>query len=108
MSVSLTDRAINQLKTQLDKRGKGLGMRLGVKKSGCSGFAYVIDFADQISPEDQVFDNNGVKVIINQSDLEFLNGIELDYTREGISEAFRFNNPNVKAMCGCGESFTVG
>ncbi|HFD11165.1 MAG TPA: iron-sulfur cluster assembly accessory protein [Crenotrichaceae bacterium] len=107
MSVTLSDRAITQIKSQLEKRGKGVGMRLGVKKSGCSGFAYVIDYADEVSDDDQVFDNHGVKVVIKNSDLNFLNGIELDYTREGISEAFRFNNPNVKATCGCGESFNV-
>jgi iron-sulfur cluster assembly protein len=107
MSVTLSDRAINQVKSQLNKRGKGIGMRLSVKKAGCSGFAYVIDFADELQDNDTVFENNGVKVVINDSDLNFLNGMELDYTREGISEAFRFNNPNVKATCGCGESFTV-
>jgi iron-sulfur cluster assembly protein len=107
MSVKLSTSAINQIKSQLEKRGKGVGMRLGVKKAGCSGFAYVIDFADELQDSDRVFDNNGVKVVINDADLDFLNGVELDYTREGISEAFRFNNPNVKATCGCGESFTV-
>ena len=107
MSVTLSDSAISQVKSQLEKRGKGLGMRLAVKKAGCSGFAYVIDFADELNDDDKIFDTNGVKVIINGTDLDFLNGIELDYTREGISEAFRFNNPNVKATCGCGESFTV-
>ncbi len=107
MSVKLSDRALNQVKSQLEKRGKGFGMRLAVKKAGCSGFAYVIDFADELKDNDRVFENDGVKVVINDSDLDFLNGIELDYTREGISEAFRFNNPNVKATCGCGESFTV-
>jgi len=107
MSVKLSSSAINQVKTQLEKRGKGVGMRLSVKKAGCSGFAYVIDFADELQDDDNVFDNNGVKVVINNSDLDFLDGMELDYTREGISEAFRFNNPNVKATCGCGESFTV-
>jgi iron-sulfur cluster assembly protein len=107
MSVTLSDRAIKQVKSQLEKRGKGVGMRLGVKKAGCSGFAYVIDFADELQDNDKVFENNGVKVVINNSDLDFLDGMELDYTREGISEAFRFNNPNVKATCGCGESFTV-
>ncbi len=107
MSVTLSDSAINQVKSQLEKRGKGVGMRLSVKKAGCSGFAYVIDFADELQNDDNVFDNNGIKVIVNNSDLDFLDGMELDYTREGISEAFRFNNPNVKATCGCGESFTV-
>ncbi|MEE9425090.1 MAG: iron-sulfur cluster assembly accessory protein [Methylococcales bacterium] len=107
MAVTLSYSAINQVKSQLEKRGKGVGMRLSVKKAGCSGFAYVIDFADELQDNDKVFENNGVKVVINNSDLDFLDGMELDYTREGISEAFRFNNPNVKATCGCGESFTV-
>jgi len=107
MSVKLSERATQQIKSQLEKRGKGIGMRLGVKKAGCSGFAYVIDFADELTDNDAVFEQNGVKVVVNCSDLDFLDGIELDYTREGISEAFRFNNPNVKATCGCGESFTV-
>ena len=107
MSVKLSERATQQIKFQLEKRGKDIGMRLGVKKAGCSGFAYVIDFADNFTDNDAVFEHNGVKVVIDRSDLDFLAGIELDYTREGISEAFRFNNPNVKATCGCGESFTV-
>jgi iron-sulfur cluster assembly protein len=107
MSIKLSTSAINQVKSQLEKRGKGVGMRLSVKKAGCSGFAYVIDFADELQDDDNVFDNSGIKVIVNNTDLDFLNGMELDYTREGISEAFRFNNPNVKATCGCGESFTV-
>jgi iron-sulfur cluster assembly protein len=107
MAVTLSDSAIKQVKSQLEKRGKGVGMRLSVKKAGCSGFAYVIDFADELQDNDKVFENNGVNVVINHSDLDFLDGMELDYTREGISEAFRFNNPNVKATCGCGESFTV-
>ncbi|MEE9424686.1 MAG: iron-sulfur cluster assembly accessory protein [Methylococcales bacterium] len=107
MSVTLSNSAVNQVKSQLEKRGKGVGMRLSVKKAGCSGFAYVIDFADELQDNDKVFDNSGVKVVVNDSDLDFLDGMELDYTREGISEAFRFNNPNVKATCGCGESFTV-
>ena len=107
MSVLLTEQAADQIKKQLQKRGKGVGLRLGVKKAGCSGFAYVIDYADQIAENDAVFEQHGVKVIVGAEQLEYLNGVELDYAKEGINEAFRFNNPNVKGTCGCGESFTV-
>ena len=107
MSVVLTEQAADQIKKQLQKRGKGVGLRLGVKKAGCSGFAYVIDYADQIAKNDAVFEQHGVKVIVDAEQLEYLNGVELDYAKEGINEAFRFNNPNVKGTCGCGESFTV-
>jgi len=107
MSVALTEQAANQIKKQLQKRGKGVGLRLGVKKAGCSGFAYVIDYADEVAKNDAVFEQHGVKVIVDAEQLDYLNGIELDYAKEGINEAFRFNNPNVKGTCGCGESFTV-
>lgn len=107
MSVTLTESAARQIAKQLEKRGKGLGLRLGVKKAGCSGFAYVIDYADVLNDSDQVFDQYGVKLIIDQSDLIYLDGVEVDFAREGINESFRFNNPNVKGSCGCGESFTV-
>ncbi len=107
MSVSLTESAARQIQKQLHKRGKGLGLKLGVKKSGCSGFAYTIDYADNLSEGDAVFENFEVKVIVAATDLEFVDGIELDYRREGINEAFQFNNPNVKGTCGCGESFSV-
>jgi iron-sulfur cluster assembly protein len=108
MSVSLTERAARQIKKQLEKRGKGIGLKLGVRKSGCSGYAYALDYADALNENDAVFEAFGVKVIVPQSDLEFVDGIELDYRREGINEAFQFNNPNVKGTCGCGESFSVG
>ena len=107
MSVALTEKAADQIKKQLQKRGKGVGLRLGIKKAGCSGFAYVIDYADRIAENDAVFEHHGVKVIVDAEQLDYLNGIELDYAKEGINEAFRFNNPNVKDTCGCGESFTV-
>jgi len=107
MSVTVTESAANQIKKQLEKRGKGLGLKLAVKKSGCSGYAYVLDYADALNENEQVFENLGVKVIVSESDLEFVDGIELDYRREGINEAFKFNNPNVKGTCGCGESFSV-
>ena len=107
MSVSLTESAARQIQKQLAKRGQGVGLKLGVKKSGCSGYAYALDYADQLDETDKVFENYGVKVIVREEDLELVNGIELDYRREGINEAFQFNNPNVTGMCGCGESFSV-
>ncbi|MGR9037084.1 MAG: HesB/IscA family protein [Gammaproteobacteria bacterium] len=107
MSVTLTEKAARQIKKQLEKRGKGIGLKLGVKKSGCSGYAYALEYADGIDQNDAVFEDFGVKVIVQESDLPFVDGIELDYAREGINEAFKFNNPNVKATCGCGESFSV-
>ncbi|WAK01600.1 HesB/IscA family protein [Methylobacter sp. YRD-M1] len=107
MSVSLTESAANQIKKQLEKRGKGIGLKLGVKKSGCSGYAYALDYADALAENDVVFENFGVKIIVQQADLPVIDGIEVDYRREGINAAFQFNNPNVKATCGCGESFSV-
>jgi iron-sulfur cluster assembly protein len=107
MAVSLTEKAAFQIKKQLEKRGKGIGLKLGIKKSGCSGYAYTLDYSDAIEAEDSVFEEFGVKVIVQQNDLPFVNGIQLDYRKEGINEAFQFNNPNVTGSCGCGESFTV-
>lgn len=107
MSVLLTERAARQIRKQLEKRGQGVGLRLGVKKTGCSGYSYALDYADALAPDDQVFEDFGVKVIVSANDLPYIRGIELDYRREGINEAFQFNNPNARAMCGCGESFTV-
>lgn len=107
MAITLTERAAKQISKQLSKRGSGLGLKLGVKKSGCSGFAYTLDYADAVTGDQSVFEQFGVKVIVANTDLEFLNGTELDYSREGINEAFKFNNPNVKGTCGCGESFAV-
>lgn len=107
MSIQVTEKAARQIEKQLAKRGNGLGLRLGVRKSGCSGYAYALDFADEVGADEQVFEQHGVKVLVRTEDLPVLDGIELDYAREGIGEAFRFNNPNVKATCGCGESFAV-
>lgn len=107
MSVTLTENAARQIKKQLEKRGKGIGLKLGIKKTGCSGYAYALDYADTLNENDAVFENFGVKVIVAEADIEFVDGIELDYRREGINEAFQFNNPNVKGTCGCGESFSV-
>lgn len=107
MAVTISERAARQVAKQLEKRGKGLGLRLSVKRAGCSGFAYVVDYADALAEQDQVFEEHGVKVVIDSAQLEYLDGVEIDYAREGISEAFRFNNPKAKGTCGCGESFTV-
>ncbi len=107
MAVSLTESAARQITRQLEKRGKGVGLKLGVRKSGCSGYAYILDYSDAVADDDAVFEDFGVKVIVQQNDLPFIDGIQLDYRREGINEAFQFNNPNVTGECGCGESFTV-
>ncbi len=107
MAINLTERAATHIRKSLDKRGKGAGLRLGVRTSGCSGQAYVLEFADDIQQDDQVFEQHGVKVIVDPKSLVYLDGTELDYTREGLNEGFKFNNPNVKGECGCGESFTV-
>lgn len=107
MSISVTESAAVQIQKQLTKRGSGLGLRLGVKKSGCSGYAYVLDYVDELAANDQVFDSAGVKVVVNEADLPALKGLEIDYQKEGLNAAFKFNNPNVKGMCGCGESFAV-
>jgi iron-sulfur cluster assembly protein len=107
MSVSLTENAANQIKKQLEKRGKGIGLKLGIKKSGCSGYAYALDYADALAENDVVFENFGIKIIVQEADLPVIDGIEVDYRREGINAAFQFNNPNAKGTCGCGESFSV-
>ena len=105
--IQLTERAAAQIRKQLQKRGKGLGLRLGVRQSGCSGYAYMVDYADAAAADDRIFEQHGVNVVVNNEHLAFLDGVEIDYTREGINEAFRFHNPNVTATCGCGESFAV-
>ena len=107
MALTITPSAAERVKAYLDNRGKGIGVRLGVKTSGCSGMAYVLEYADQIESDDTVFENHGVKVIVNHKSLVYLDGTELDYGKEGLNEGFQFNNPNVKDQCGCGESFTV-
>jgi len=91
----------------LEKRGSGVGLRIGVRKSGCSGWAYTIDYADSVEPDDVVFDREGVKVIVDNDSLELIDGTEVDFVKDGLNEAFKFRNPNVKGECGCGESFTV-
>lgn len=107
MAVTLTNAAADRVRKFLDSRGKGVGLRLAVRTSGCSGLAYVLEFADQIEDGDTVFEHYGVKVLVDGKSLAFLDGTELDFTREGLNEGFKFNNPNVKDSCGCGESFNV-
>jgi iron-sulfur cluster assembly protein len=107
MAVSATESAASRVQAFLAKRGKGVGLRLGVKTSGCSGMAYKIEFVDAPSAEDQVFESNGIKIFVDSKSLQFLDGTVLDYTKEGLQEGFKFTNPNVKDECGCGESFTV-
>jgi len=107
MGVSLTQAAAKHVAGQLAGRGKGLGIRLGVTTSGCSGMAYVLEFVDEAQPEDQVFEDFGVKVFIDPKSMVYLDGTELDFVREGLNEGLQFRNPNVSAECGCGESFTV-
>ena len=107
MAVTLTNSAADHIQKYLDKRGKGIGLRLGVRTTGCSGMAYKLEYVDRQEPEDKVFESHGVKVFIDPKSLVYLQGTELDYAREGLNEGFKFQNPNEKATCGCGESFTV-
>lgn len=107
MAVTLTQSAANHVGRYLQKRGKGIGLRLGVRTTGCSGMAYKLEYVDEQAADDVVFDSFGVKVFIDPKSLAYLDGTELDYAREGLNEGFRFSNPNEKATCGCGESFTV-
>jgi iron-sulfur cluster assembly protein len=107
MAISLTQSAATRVRSFLAKRGRGVGLRIGVRKSGCSGYAYTIDYADAIDADDVVFDRDGVKVIVDPESLGLIDGTEVDFVKDGLNEAFKFRNPNVKGECGCGESFTV-
>lgn len=107
MAITLTQSAAAQVGKFLQKRGKGLGLRLGVRTSGCSGMAYKLEYADAANDDDTIFESQGVKVIVDAKSLPYLDGTELDFTREGLNEGFKFQNPNVKDQCGCGESFKV-
>ena len=107
MAITLTESAASRVKQFLENRGSGVGLRLGIKTTGCSGMAYVIEYADAVEEDDVVFEDQGVKVIVNPKSLVYLDGTQLDYAKEGLNEGFRFNNPNVKDLCGCGESFNV-
>ena len=107
MAITMTEAAARHVQRSLEGRGKGEGIRLGVRTTGCSGLAYVLEFVDEVAGEDEVFESFGVKVIIDPKSLTYLDGTELDFVREGLNEGFKFNNPNVKDQCGCGESFNV-
>ena len=107
MAITMTDAAAGRVRSFLENRGKGLGLRLGVRTTGCSGMAYVLEFVDSLNEEDQTFEHDGVKIIIDPKSLVYLDGTELDFAKEGLNEGFKFNNPNVKDECGCGESFNV-
>ncbi|MHB1592101.1 MAG: iron-sulfur cluster assembly protein IscA [Sulfuricella sp.] len=104
MAVTLTEKAATHIKNYIAKRGKGVGLRLGVRTSGCSGMAYTLEFADEFNDTDSQFESFGVKVLVDPKSLVYLEGTELDFVREGLNEGFKFNNPNVKNSCGCGES----
>ena len=107
MGISLTEAAAAHVRRSLENRGHGEGIRLGVRTTGCSGMAYVLEFVDELQPEDEVFESFGMKVIIDPQSLAYIDGTELDFVREGINEGFKFSNPNVRGECGCGESFNV-
>lgn len=107
MSITLTERAAEHVRKSLKRRGKGLGVRLGVRTAGCAQYEYKLEYADQLEPGDQVFECHGVKVVINKKSLPYIKGTELDLVREELNEGLKFNNPNVKETCGCGESFRV-
>jgi iron-sulfur cluster assembly protein len=107
MSISLTPTAAERVRSFIAEHRKGVGLRLGVKKTGCNGFAYVVNYAESIGADDEVFEDQGVKVVVDRDSLRLLDGTEIDFVRHGLNEAFRFRNPNVKGECGCGESFSV-
>ncbi len=107
MAISLTPSAAERVRGYLARRANTLGLRLGVKKTGCSGFAYVIDYAEEIGDNDVVFEDQRVKLVVDRKALELIDGTEVDFVKMGLNEAFKFNNPNVKGECGCGESFSV-
>jgi len=107
MPISLTPAAAERVRTFMASRGKGIGLRLGVKQTGCSGYAYVVSYADEVSARDVVFDVSDVKVVVDAESLKYVDGTEIDFVRQGLNEAFKFRNPNVKGECGCGESFNV-
>jgi iron-sulfur cluster assembly protein len=107
MALTLSPAAAKHVNKYLAKRGKGVGVRLGVKTTGCSGLAYKLEYVDEIAPEDVLFDTQGIKLMVDPKSVAYLDGTELDYVREGLNEGFKFNNPNERDKCGCGESFRV-
>ena len=107
MTISMTENAAKQIQNQLAKRGKGVGLRVGVKKVGCSGFAYTFDFADEMRPGDQLFEAHSAKVVVDADALSFLDGSRLDFVKDGFKQVFKLDNPNIDSACGCGESFSI-
>ena len=107
MAITLTDSAAERVRSYLDKRGKGIGLRLGVTLTGCSGYSYVIKYADEVEDSDLVFEDKGITVIVDPDALKLIDGTEVDFVKNGLNEAFSFRNPNISGECGCGESFTV-
>ena len=107
MAITLMESAAKHIRTQIEKSGTGIGLRLGVRKSGCSGFAYTFDIAQEVSENDSVFEGFGAKILVDAESLPFLDGTELEYVKQGLGHVFKFNNPNVTNQCGCGESFAV-
>lgn len=104
MAIRITENAAKQIQTQLTKRGRGIGLRIGVKKVGCSGFAYTYDYADDVQPGDERFDEHGTTIVVDRANLPFMRGSTVDFVKEGLKQAFKIDNPNVEATCGCGES----
>jgi iron-sulfur cluster assembly protein len=107
MAISVTENAAKQIQNQLAKRGKGIGLRVGVKKVGCSGFAYTFDYADELRPGDNLFEAHDAKIVVDGDALSFLDGSRLDFVKEGFKQVFKFDNPNIDSTCGCGESFNI-
>lgn len=107
MAISLTEPAAERVRNYLENRGSGIGLRIGVKKTGCNGFAYVVNYADVVNDDDAVFEDSGVTVIVDNESLALIDGTEVDFVKEGLNEAFRFRNPNIAGECGCGESFSI-
>ena len=105
--ITLTDKAAERVRTFIASRGSGIGLRLGVKRTGCSGYAYVVNYADEISDTDTVFENAGVKIVVDRESLDYIDGTEVDFVRQGLNESFRFRNPRAAGECGCGESFNI-
>jgi iron-sulfur cluster assembly protein len=107
MAITLTEKAAKHINRYIERRGKGIGLRFGVRTTGCSGMAYKLEYVDEVTDEDNVFESHGVKVFVDPKSLPYIDGTELDFAREGLNEGFKFNNPNEKDNCGCGESFRV-
>ncbi len=107
MAISLTEPAAKRVTDHLEARGAGIGLRIGVQKTGCNGYAYVVNYADEVNEDDQVFEDRGVTIVVDRQSLELIDGTEVDFIKEGLNEAFKFRNPNVSGECGCGESFNL-